>query len=185
MAVKDLNSNSWTTQVREILYLYNLPSSIDLIENMPSKNVWKKMVKKAVHQYWIEKLRKEAETKKTLCYLNTTICDIGQVHPVWRYGTDPIQVAMAATKARLLVQRYALTGTHNAGRNKQDHCPLCHGPPETLIHFILDCPSLIDARNPYMKKFLHALTRLQYQAIDKQDLIQKVLDPSPLITPYI
>ena len=89
--------------MRELHYLYILPSALDLVVNTPGKFIWKKLVTKAIHHYWIEKFRQSCH-KKTLQYLNKAIYNIGKVLPVWRYGTDPIKVAMATTKVRLLVQ---------------------------------------------------------------------------------
>ena len=43
----------------------------------------------------------------------------GGVHPVWKCGTDAIQMAIAPAKARLLLQRYALAGTHSAETTKK------------------------------------------------------------------
>ena len=70
LALKVLNSNSWTTQVRELLYLYKLLSALNLVLNTPRKSIWKKMVKKAIHHYWIKKLRQKACIKRPF---NTSI----------------------------------------------------------------------------------------------------------------
>ncbi len=91
---------------------------------------------------------------KTLQYVNLDICEVGKVHPIWQCGTDPIQVGMATTKARLLVQCYSLHGTHCAGRNKAKQCPLCHGPEETTEHFILECSYLEERRALHMKEII-------------------------------
>ena len=106
------NYYSWTTQGRKLHYPYKHPSAFNLVDNTTGKNILKKLVKRTIHQYWMENLRQETGTKRTLQYLNKTICNIGKVHLVWRCGTDPVQCAKATTKATLLVQRYALAGTY-------------------------------------------------------------------------
>ena len=60
---------------------------------------------------------------------------------------------MAMIKARLLVQRYSLAGTHCAGKQRNATCPLCQGPEEDLEHFILHCPKLQIARETCIPKF--------------------------------
>ena len=88
-----------------------------------------------------KKLRQEAITKETLQYLNKTICNIGKVHPVWTWATSHIRVAMATTKAKLQVQRYALSGTYSSGNNKKDQChyaktPKKHSSTSSSIMYI-------------------------------------------------
>ena len=180
LAVKDLYSNSWVTQVRELLHLYKLPSAYDLMEAIPTKYRWKKMVKSNINAHWLKTLKEEADCKKTLCYINQNSCKIGQVHPIWQCGPDPIQTTMATTKARLLVQRYALAGTHCAGKNRKEHCPLCQGPPETLLHFIIECPYLEDCRQPYLKKIKQTMPTTEENPPSNEELLQTILDPSAI-----
>ena len=180
LVIKDIHSSSWVIQVREILHLYKLPDACSLMKITPPKATWKRMVKSSINTHWQERLKKEAAEKKTLAYVHLESCKVGQVHPVWRCGTDPLQVTMAATKARLLVQRYALAGTHCAGKNKRDNCPLCDGPPETLTHFLVDCPKLEDCRAPYIKKISSHLRQQNIKAETSEELLQVILDPSIL-----
>ena len=151
---------------------------ICLMTNTPSKERWKALTKMAINNYWQNQLKEEAAEKDTLKYLNTEACKVGKVHPVWRCGTDPMQATMAATKTRLLVQRYALTGTHCAGKNRRDHCPLCDGPPETLAHFMLECIHLHEDRTPHLTKIKKELESLKYKTTDQEELLQILLDPS-------
>jgi hypothetical protein len=153
LAMKDIQSSSWTSLVRRLLIKYDLPSALDLAMDPPKKDKWKASVKGAIYHHWEEQLKKEASNMTTLAFLNLNACKIGTIHPIWDCGSDPMQVHMAVTKVRLLVQRYALGSSHCAGKHKTLSCPLCHGPPENMQHFILSCPVTNHIRIPYLKKF--------------------------------
>ena len=77
LAVKDLTSNSWTTLVKELR-----PIAFVFLHDPPMKGRWKVQVKKVVHHYWEEQVRKEAASKSMLQYLNNKQWKIGQVPPV-------------------------------------------------------------------------------------------------------
>jgi hypothetical protein len=124
LGMHDFQSSSWTSLVRRLLLTYELPSAFELAMDPPRKDRWKKRVKWAVYHHWEVKLKEEAATKSTLAHLNLDACTPGAVHPVWACGSDPMQVQMAVTKARLLIQIYALGSSHCAGRHKTACCPL-------------------------------------------------------------
>jgi hypothetical protein len=46
------SKNVFATRIRNILEKYNLPTIITLMESVPPKEVWKRMVKNAVEIYW-------------------------------------------------------------------------------------------------------------------------------------
>ena len=106
LAMKCMNDRSWVIVVRKLLYQYNLSSAFDILENPPSKESWKAKVQYEVkkYRYWLEKLKEEAKTYKTLKYLNVNACSFDNVHPLWKIGNDPHQVDQATVKAKLLVQ---------------------------------------------------------------------------------
>ncbi|KAH3804301.1 hypothetical protein DPMN_132585 [Dreissena polymorpha] len=54
--VKTIDSNSWVTEIRKILWKYELGSLEDIIEGMPSKFTWKTELYKAVNAYWSTKV---------------------------------------------------------------------------------------------------------------------------------
>jgi hypothetical protein len=155
---------------------YELPSAFDLAMNPPTKDKWKKSVKSAIHHQWEKKLKDEAANLTTLEYLNLEMCTLGAVHPVWKCGNDPMQVIMAMTKAKLLIQRYALGSNHCAGKYMSTSCPLCHGPPENLEHFLLECTKTHFIRKPYMKKIKKMFDEFYFQPSDTDDILRAILD---------
>ena len=178
LATKSMNSNSWTTLVRELLQQYSLPNAYELCDSVPTKEKWKSMVKKAVHVFWDEKLKEEAKKKSSLSFLNLESCHIGKVHAVWHTGDDPLQATMAATKVRLLTQRYILYGTSRAGKQQQTECPMCKGPPETLTHFLLTCPTLEKTRRPVLENINSLITEFYLDPENDHEKLQIILDPS-------
>jgi hypothetical protein len=144
----------------------------------PKKLKWKVTVKKAIYSHWEDKLKKEATEQTSLQFLNLDACALGQVHQIWRCGADPLQTSMAMVKARLLVQRYALAGTHCAGKHRSTKCPLCDGPQEDIRHFILQCPLLDKARETCVSKFRKISTEFFLQPRSDQDILQAILDSS-------
>jgi rubrerythrin len=178
--MKTLDSCSWTTLVRKLLYLYELPNAHTLADSPPSKEVWKKRVNRVVNSMCYDALYKEAGEKKTLKYLNLEACTPGSVHPAWKCGTDPLEVTMATVKVLLLVQRYPLSGTHCAGKLQQKDCPICKGPPKTLEHFLLHCPNLQEVREPHILKISNLAEEFYYQPHNDSDRVQVLMDPSVL-----
>jgi hypothetical protein len=88
---------------------------------------------------------------------------------------------MATVKAKLLVQRYPLTSLRCAGNKYNTPCPLCHGPVESIPHFLRYCCSLAKVRAPYTRKLQATLDGavLQTPEEDSDTIFTKmVLDPS-------
>jgi hypothetical protein len=182
LALKDLSSNSWTVQLRTVLFKYNLPLALELARNPPKKAPWKKTVKRAVADYWEKELKRQAAPMKTLKYLNMEMCAIGFTHPVWLTGNDPMQTVMAGVKVAMLVGRYPLTGHKCAGKNQADKCPHCNMEPETMPHFLLRCPIYQEIRNMYLHRLEEAMPKIHTGMMCEEDLVKVILDPSHMAT---
>ena len=181
LAVKSLDSNSWTVMLRNLLYQYHLPSAHNLVASTPSKQFWKITVRSAILRHWEDKMKEDAAEMSSLSYLNLSKCQFGRPHPVWENISSPTEVRMATVKAKLLVQRYPLTSLRCAGNRYNTPCPLCHGPVETIPHFLRHCCTLDKVRAPYTRKLQAALdgAALQSPEEDSDTLFTKmVLDPS-------
>ena len=57
LVMKTLKSKSWTTEIKKLLHRFRLPSAHSLMDNIPTKENWKLMVKKAVHSHYLECLK--------------------------------------------------------------------------------------------------------------------------------
>ena len=177
LAMKDITSNSWFTMVRIILIKYDLLPAIKLLQDPPPKERWKKTYKEAIEKWWLKTLRQKAEKMPSLSYLNKNACSVGTVYPVWKCGSDPLQTFMASTKAKLLTQRYPLTTSHTAGKNKSDLCPLCHIAPEDIEHFLLHCTALEHTRNAFKYLLKNLKSDLK---LDNKGLVRSILDTSSI-----
>ena len=184
LAMKSLDENSWLSTVRKLLWSYNLPSAFEVARNPPRKEQWSRIVKNAVHSKHFDNLKREAETKKSLVYINLDACTEGEVHPIWNVSSSPEMVTMATVKTKMLVQRYPVTASSHAGKAKSDVCPLCAGSSETLSHFILQCTALDAVRKPYIEKICSTLDSLSYSLPeDTEDQLQMILDASAFNLP--
>jgi hypothetical protein len=45
LEMKAINDNSWFSKFKQILAIYELPSSHNILDLPPTKNAWKKMVR--------------------------------------------------------------------------------------------------------------------------------------------
>ncbi len=179
LAVKGINSSSWTSHVRKLLTKYQLPQASALLESPPSKQVWRHMVKTAVHDKWTQQLREDAEKKSTLQYLNLSQCRTDKLHQVWRDLSSPLAIEQASIQALLLVQRYPLTTSAITGTRRCDVCPLCKEEPETLSHFLLHCTALQNHRFYHLLKILDTIRKYSL-SVDPENVIRLILDNSHL-----
>ena len=183
LAMKNMKSNSWCTQVRKLLDQYDLPSAYELASNTPAKDVWKKLVKKKVNEFWHEQLMEEAQQMKTLKYLNIRDCYPGYIHSTWNHNTDPLEAHMATIKARVLVQRYPLSSSKYAGKKKSPACPLCMDGEETTEHFLVTCTALMKRRVRYLEKLHNLLVETGNPLPrDVQELVKLVLTPDECVS---
>jgi hypothetical protein len=101
LAVKSLDSNSWTVMLRNLLYQYHLPSAHNLVASTPSKQFWKITVWSAILRHWEDKMKEDAAEMSSLSYLNLSKCQFGRPHPVWENISSPTEVRMATVKAKV------------------------------------------------------------------------------------
>ena len=122
----------------------------------PSKLQWKKRVKRALEDFWTEKLSSDAAEQSSMRCLNLKACVVGSLHHVWSScGSQPFDSHRAAVKAKLLVGKYPLqTIVSCFSPSKDATCLLCDLEAETRSHFLLHCNKLQAARQPWMENIL-------------------------------
>ena len=111
---EDIDSHSWTMLGRELLFMYGFPSGYSILASSPSRLRWKNLLKRSVHDFWLEKLKAEALLKSTHKFLSLDSCIVGKEHPLWQCGHDLFEVTMVYTNAQLAVLRY---GLYNRGKS--------------------------------------------------------------------
>jgi hypothetical protein len=179
LAMKDPNSGSWTTQLKRVTALYQLPSAGEIIKQQPQKRPWSARVKSAVLNHWTASLRDDAQRMTTLAYLKLDCCHLGKMHHTWHALHNKLVIRKASVKSKLLVQRYPLTTSHTAGMKKAPLCILCHQDEETTLHFILHCPTLQQARHQYLPLIMD-ITRKYRINIDPTNIVPIILDVNHL-----
>ena len=150
------SSKSWFLQLQDIFLQYLLPHPITFLNNPPSKQSFKRLVKSAVIDHWEQKLREQAVflQEASLKYFKPDYMSLSVTHPLYSScGSSPYEISKAAVQARFLSGRArveALT-RHWDFSNKDGFCSLCKTITPTigtLEHFLLSggCPALVDAR---------------------------------------
>ena len=114
LAVRDITDVSWFSTIRKTLNMYDLPSAYELLENPPTKEKWKCLLKEQIHGSVEESWRNDIASKSSGKYLNPESVKVGKVHQIYSSVTsNTLDVRRAEVKARLL------TGTYTLQSNRQ------------------------------------------------------------------
>ena len=161
------NPKSWFGSVRKLCLQYRLPHPSEWLSYQPSKTQVKRITKSAVLQFWLAKLRDQADSLPSLQYLRTEYLGLTRCHPIFSTcGSSPWELEKATTQARFLSGRYrveALSG-HWVPWNRDGMCtlPECWGSDSahkgTLESLLISCPSLSSTRESlqeFQSKFFH------------------------------
>jgi len=157
--MKNIGSYSFVQRVKDILCKYDLPSIFQLIKDPPTKEVWKRCVKKAVKDYWREILLDAAAHKVTLQFLDIARCVFGDVHPAWgscQFNSHDIH--KAGVKVKLLLGVYQTQAVIARQKNGSPSCMLCGKEPEDVQHFLLRCDSLSEVRQNHLEQLRSLLS---------------------------
>ena len=84
LVMKDENDKSWfmLNFVRGILKLYKLPSIFQLLDNLPSKPEWKRLLNSAVNTAIEESWKQDIKSKPSLKYVNIDSLKVGKSHHI-------------------------------------------------------------------------------------------------------
>lgn len=151
LTIKTLKSKSWFVEVKKIFWRYDLGDVHEHLRTPPSKQQWKGRVNKVVDNYWTDRIVAMIPYHKSLIYLNTRNIRLGNPHPLLK-----ISNSTARTLHRIPVQMKLVTGTYilqstraSFNQNQVDPtCRVCKTAPETIQHFVLECPVLQEVRAP-------------------------------------
>ena len=100
------SSKSWFLHIRDITQQYGLPHPLQLMENPPSKERFKKLIKSKVNDYWEYKLRKSSSSLKSLRFFNPNFMSLKNTHPLWTTCQDnPFELSKCLIQSKLLSGR--------------------------------------------------------------------------------
>ena len=146
--------SSWFVQIRNLLLQYHLPHPLLLLQNPPSKEVFKKLVKAKIVDYWEQKLRAEAGFLPSLAYFHPEFLSLSSPHKIWSTaGHNSYEVAKARVQLLFLGSKYPcgeLT-RHWSQENPHGLCtfPACKLSEivESPEHILLACPAYTETRH--------------------------------------
>lgn len=158
---------------------YDLPDCFLILNNPPTKVVWKRTVRMAVNNYWVATIKAQADLYSSLQWLNINAYKPGVCHPLVTSTGDLREVPRIAVKLKIVTGTYILETTRAAFNQNAVNpiCLVCNGDDETLRHFLLDCPALQSCREPVM----HRIIRLCEDSgidLDSIDILQLLIDSS-------
>ena len=101
------STKSWFQQIRDLCIQYELPHPISLLHSKPPKEVFKKLCKAKVHEYWHWKMS-EASSLPSLEFLQPDFLSLSSPHPIWTSLVDgnSYQTKAAKIQALFLSGRY-------------------------------------------------------------------------------
>ena len=141
LSMKMSTSKSWFAYLIKTGEKYNIDVCSVMIHPWP-KLVWKKFCKESVTQKWLDDMKQEAQSKRTLSWLIINDEWIGKAHPTWLYCTGKTyHVEAATTRVRMLLGRYGLQYEKYEFTKESSNniCKLCNKDTEDMIHFITSC----------------------------------------------
>ena len=184
--------SSWFVQIRNLLLQYHLPHPLLFLQNPPSKEVLKKLVKAKIVDYWEQKLRAEAGFLPSLAYFHPEFLSLSSPHKIWSTaGHNSYEVAKARVQLLFLGSRYPcgeLT-RHWSQENPHGLCtfPACKLSEivESPEHILLACPAYIETRHKIIALSLkrkspvsHTLVTRFLLSNSRQTVMQFLLDSS-------
>ena len=172
LAVKTIDDKSLFSFARQLLLYYQLPTAYELLQSLPSKLLWKKMLNDAISTDVEQKWQKDIKEKPSLRYLNPEAVKVGTAHHIYssvRPNKQDIQ--KAEVKAKVLTGTYILQANRSAFNQHaiDPQCRICNQEPETREHFISSCTNTDDIRKNCRKKIRDVL--LQYPDVDPDVLL--------------
>ena len=163
------NLHSFFNVAGQILLKYELPSLNELVISDISKFQWKRTCIKAIHSFWTKVFVKDAKSKKSLKYLETSSLRVGSAHLVWRDLETAAQVKRSIVRARILTGTYTLQANRHTFSKKtvDSTCNHCQLEAEDLQHMVCRCPVFYEYRNVAVKQLKDiVLQKCEYSVWD-------------------
>lgn len=122
-------SKSWfVTNIRRLCIQYSLPSPLQLLQNPPSKNIFKKLIKSKILDYWETHLRAEAAPKPSLLFFKPSFMSLSTPHPMFTTcGSNPFETNKSTCQSALISGRFKtdLLSRHWVKDNPEGYCVIC------------------------------------------------------------
>ena len=144
----DDNDKSWFGQIRSLCFNYGLPNPLLLLDEPPTKESYKKLIKTNIADFWQSKLRVKAGGLSSLKYFKPQYMSILRPHPMLLTSSHSHEVNKMTVQLRMLSGRYRVgTLLKHFSPGHSGVCELCGTEIEDLVHLLLPrCPLLKDRR---------------------------------------
>ncbi|MEW8547744.1 MAG: reverse transcriptase family protein, partial [Candidatus Thiodiazotropha sp.] len=166
LTVKETGSVSWFINLRDILFKYELPPPLKLLENPPEKLQWKRTIKTAVYEYCKKQVQLDIPLYISLKYFTAADYTPGFCHSILNVRGDPVREAQKlSVKLRLLTDTYILQSkkVKYYESEKSSLCKLCNESIEDQEHFLLKCEIL----DPVRIRILDCIAQLMQESTGK------------------
>ena len=101
------NSHSWFIQIKKICHQYQLPHPLTLLESPPTKEFFKQLSKRKVHEFWEDNLRLEASPRTSLFLFKPQHMSLSIPHPlITTCGSNPYEINKGIVQLKFLSGRY-------------------------------------------------------------------------------
>ena len=178
--------NTFRNRLKLALDKYGLPKVEELMNDVPTKQVWSRIIRTAVNNYWENEWSDDKQQKSSMCFLDIIRSPIGKPNQIWKYvPSNTLEVKKAEVKARLVTRTYTLQSDKAkfSGYKDSDLCLLCNEEKEDTQHFLTQCCALDNERRKHLsvlKSYMSKnISEIAYSTIiDKNLLTQLLLDSS-------
>ena len=146
--LSDKKELTWFGQIESACYQYALPHPLQLLDNPPEKESFKKLTKLKVAEYWQLYLRNKIveDELSSLEYFKPEYCSLLKPHPILYTAASAYEVNKMIVQLRLLSGRARLGSlTRHFSAQSDGVCELCNNELEDLDHLLLPrCKALKD-----------------------------------------
>ena len=181
LAIKSVTEHIWFNRIRILLEIYKLPAASNLMDNVPSRSKWKKMVNKAINLAEETQWRQDISSRSSLKYINPESVKVEKAHHIWSSVHNNLHDSRRAQlKSRILTGTYTLQ-SNRAVFNQfavDPTCKLCDKGPETRQHFLAECQTLQQVRQKFFTRIQRIVDPSRLDIISPCEVTQLIFDSS-------
>ena len=168
------SSKSWFIQIRNICLQYSLPHPLTILQKPFTKEVFKKLTKSKVTDFWEEKLRRESSFLPSLHYLCPEFLSLSTPHRILTCaGQKAYEVAKARIQLLFLANKYPCNQytRHWSPHNPHGHCtfqPCADNlKVESPEHILLHCPEYATIREKLLSLCINTKSQVCHETLSK------------------
>ena len=176
----------WSGLARKTALKYNLPDPAQYMQHPWRPDRWRAHCQTIIAGVWDNKLKQEAENKKSLFLLDISSLSILKPAKIWSMaGLDATETRKAAIVNWMTTGVYQCRELlHKMSKIKSNLCTACTmNVVGSLSHYLLYCLFTEDIRNTFLPKFLLANPRISSIFGNETALIISILDPESSLLP--